>query len=56
MAISEQMWLALEESRNALGWSSPNPAVGAVVVHEDEIVGIGRTQPPGGGWSSGYGA
>lgn len=48
MVISEQMWLALEESRNALGWSSPNPAVGAVVVHEDEIVGIGRTQPPGG--------
>ena len=48
MAISEQMQLALEESRSALGWSSPNPAVGAVVVHDGEIVGIGRTQLPGG--------
>ena len=48
MAISEQMQLALEEGRRALGWSSPNPAVGAVVVRDGEVVGAGRTQPPGG--------
>ena len=48
MAISEQMQLALEEGRRALGWSSPNPAVGAVVVRDGEVVGTGRTQPPGG--------
>ena len=48
MAISEQMQLALEEGRHALGWSSPNPAVGAVVVRDGEVVGTGRTQPPGG--------
>ena len=48
MAISEHMQLALEEGRRALGWSSPNPAVGAVVVRDGEVLGTGRTQPPGG--------
>ncbi len=48
MAISGHMQLALEEGRRALGWSSPNPAVGAVVVRAGEVVGAGRTQPPGG--------
>ena len=48
MAISEHMQLAVEEGRRALGWSSPNPAVGAVVVRDGEVVGAGRTQPPGG--------
>ena len=48
MAISYYMRQALEEGRRALGWSSPNPAVGAVVVQEGEVVGTGRTQPPGG--------
>ena len=47
MAISEQMQLALNEGRHALGWSSPNPAVGAVVVRDGEVAGTGRTQPPG---------
>ena len=46
--ISEFMRLALGEGRRALGWSSPNPAVGAVVVGADGIAGLGRTQPPGG--------
>ena len=32
----------------ALGSTSPNPAVGAVVVKDGEIVGEGFTQPPGG--------
>ena len=41
------MRLALDEARRALGTSSPNPAVGAVVVHEGAVVGRGYTQPPG---------
>ena len=45
MAISEEMQLALDEGRRALGWSSPNPAVGAAVVSDGEVVGSGRTQP-----------
>ena len=47
MATSDFMRLALEESRNALGWSTPNPAVGAVVVRDGKVVGRGHTQPPG---------
>ncbi len=39
---------ALEMGRQALGFSSPNPAVGAVIVRDGEIVGEGFTQPPGG--------
>ena len=35
-------------ARQALGSTSPNPAVGAVVVRNGEIVGEGFTQPPGG--------
>ena len=47
MPASPYMRLALEEAAAALGWSSPNPAVGAVVVRDGTIVGRGRTQPPG---------
>lgn len=39
---------ALELARRAVGSVSPNPAVGAVVVRDGEIVGEGHTQPPGG--------
>ena len=39
---------ALELGRRALGLSSPNPAVGAVIVRDGEIIGEGYTQPPGG--------
>lgn len=39
---------ALREAERALGRSSPNPAVGAVVVSDGQIVGRGHTQPPGG--------
>jgi len=39
---------ALELARQALGTTSPNPAVGAVIVKDGEIVGGGFTQPPGG--------
>ncbi len=38
---------ALELAGQALGAVSPNPAVGAVIVNGDRIVGEGRTQPPG---------
>ncbi|MEX2228270.1 MAG: deaminase, partial [Dehalococcoidia bacterium] len=44
---SEFMRLAIAEARRALGRSSPNPAVGAVVVREGRVVGSGHTQPPG---------
>ena len=39
---------AITLARRALGSTSPNPAVGAVVVKNGEIVGEGFTQPPGG--------
>ena len=48
MPASEYMQQALAEARRALGTTSPNPAVGAVVVRAGEVVGRGRTQPPGG--------
>ncbi len=45
---SEPMREALAEAEKALGWSSPNPAVGTVLVRDGRIVGRGHTQPPGG--------
>ena len=39
---------AVTLASQALGSTSPNPAVGAVVVKDGEIVGEGFTQPPGG--------
>ncbi|MEZ4553092.1 MAG: bifunctional diaminohydroxyphosphoribosylaminopyrimidine deaminase/5-amino-6-(5-phosphoribosylamino)uracil reductase RibD [Dehalococcoidia bacterium] len=47
MAASEYMRVALEEAARALGHSSPNPAVGAILVRDGEVVGRGHTQPPG---------
>jgi diaminohydroxyphosphoribosylaminopyrimidine deaminase/5-amino-6-(5-phosphoribosylamino)uracil reductase len=38
---------ALELARQALGATSPNPAVGAVVMRDGQLVGEGFTQPPG---------
>jgi len=38
---------AFSLARLALGQVSPNPAVGAIVVKNDTIVGQGYTQPPG---------
>lgn len=37
---------ALSLAKLALGQVSPNPAVGAVIVHDGEVVGQGYTQPP----------
>ncbi len=47
-APSPFMQEALDEARGVLGTTSPNPAVGAVVVRDGKIVGRGATQPPGG--------
>ena len=41
------MGQALDLARGALGNTSPNPAVGAVVVKDGRIVGRGATKPPG---------
>ncbi len=43
----DYMLRALALARQALGTTSPNPAVGAVVVKDGVIVGEGFTQPPG---------
>lgn len=43
----DYMEQALSLARLALGQVSPNPAVGAVIVRDDEVVGQGYTQPPG---------
>ena len=39
---------AFSLARRSLGGVSPNPAVGAVVVNGGDVVGEGRTEPPGG--------
>ncbi|HEX7474325.1 MAG TPA: bifunctional diaminohydroxyphosphoribosylaminopyrimidine deaminase/5-amino-6-(5-phosphoribosylamino)uracil reductase RibD [Dehalococcoidales bacterium] len=44
----DYMELALSLARLAQGQVSPNPAVGAVIVKNDAILGQGYTQPPGG--------
>jgi diaminohydroxyphosphoribosylaminopyrimidine deaminase/5-amino-6-(5-phosphoribosylamino)uracil reductase len=41
------MQLALALGRRSLGTSAPNPAVGAIIVKDDVIVGRGWTQPGG---------
>jgi diaminohydroxyphosphoribosylaminopyrimidine deaminase/5-amino-6-(5-phosphoribosylamino)uracil reductase len=43
----DYMEQALSMAKLALGQVSPNPAVGAVIVKNDEIIGQGYTQPPG---------
>ncbi len=42
------MALALAEARRARGTTSPNPAVGAVLVKDGQVIARGHTQPPGG--------
>ena len=44
----DYMQRALALAGRALGRVSPNPAVGAVLVHDGEVVGEGFTRPPGG--------
>ncbi len=38
---------AIQLARSALGSTSPNPAVGAVLVRDGRVIGEGATQPPG---------
>ncbi|MBI2855105.1 MAG: bifunctional diaminohydroxyphosphoribosylaminopyrimidine deaminase/5-amino-6-(5-phosphoribosylamino)uracil reductase RibD [Chloroflexi bacterium] len=38
---------ALTLAKLALGYTSPNPAVGSVIVKDGMVVGMGHTQPPG---------
>lgn len=45
----DYMRRALRIARRAIGFSSPNPPVGAVVVKDGRIVGEGFTLPPGEG-------
>ena len=47
MSGASPMERAIELARQALGSTSPNPAVGAVVVEDGAIVGEGHTLPPG---------
>ncbi|WP_228389524.1 bifunctional diaminohydroxyphosphoribosylaminopyrimidine deaminase/5-amino-6-(5-phosphoribosylamino)uracil reductase RibD [Cumulibacter manganitolerans] len=46
----DQRWMreALEIGERAMGLSSPNPPVGAVVVRDGAVIGRGHTQPGGG--------
>ena len=41
------MALAIELARSVLGSTSPNPAVGAVLVKDGQVIGEGATLPPG---------
>ena len=47
MPSQHYMECALSLARLAMGYTSPNPAVGAVVVKDGLIVGMGYTQPAG---------
>jgi len=47
MSSAEYMECALSLAELARGYASPNPAVGAVVVKDGIIVGMGYTQPAG---------
>jgi diaminohydroxyphosphoribosylaminopyrimidine deaminase/5-amino-6-(5-phosphoribosylamino)uracil reductase len=47
MSPTECMERALSLARLAMGSASPNPSVGAVIVKEGVVVGMGYTQPPG---------
>ncbi len=47
MVPVEYMKRALSLAELAVGHASPNPAVGAVIIKDGEIIGEGYTQPPG---------
>ena len=54
MSISDNyMAKALALAKKALGTTSPNPAVGAVIVKDGKILGEGHTQPPAAAMPSG---
>ena len=41
MNDADYMSLALELARRGMGWTSPNPMVGAVLVKDGQIIGQG---------------
>ena len=47
MHDSNYMRQAVAEARKAMGKTHPNPAVGAVIVHDDKVVALGNTRPAG---------
>ncbi len=47
MSLSAYILRALELASGAVGNTSPNPAVGAVVARDGQVVGEGATQPAG---------
>ena len=48
MHLHDPMLRALALAETVAGSTSPNPAVGAVLLRDGELVGEGATQPPGG--------
>ena len=48
--LNDDLWLqqALQQAEQALPISSPNPAVGCVIVRDGELIGQGHTQQVGG--------
>lgn len=46
MEPAEYMKKALELAKTALGYTTPNPAVGCVIVKDGEIVGTGYHHKP----------
>jgi len=47
IAPRDYMECALSLARLAMGYTSPNPAVGAIVVKDGIVIGMGYTQPAG---------
>ncbi len=47
MPIQDYMEYALSLAKLAMGYTSPNPAVGSIIVKDGLIVGMGYTQPAG---------
>ncbi|MCB9752777.1 MAG: hypothetical protein H6713_22715 [Myxococcales bacterium] len=50
------MGMALRLAREGTGSTYPNPCVGAVVVHDGQVVGAARSAPTGGPHAGGRGA
>ncbi len=48
--VGDEFWMAhaLLQAMNGVGWASPNPSVGCVLVEDDRIVAAGFTQNYGG--------
>jgi len=45
---SAWMRVAVDKAREGLGRTAPNPSVGAVLVRDGVVIGLGHTQPAGG--------